>query len=239
MKNSFKNLLLTFSREVILEKASGGQKIDSLTREVGRLVIDALKSDEVFSKISKKIPTSFNIPGEKIERLDIIPVDNIKVNFEFNSALDPQEMRVSGKYNSTPYVNEIQIFVEYPERPFRIKDIGAIYSRIIGGIRHEIEHVVQHFSYGTQKLPSVPKSLEDFIKYYLDPSEVEAYVTEAHMKAVTNKTPISEELEAIFDEALENADAAGLDFDDIDILEDAMRKEYTAYARQRYPKAKF
>ena len=230
-----RKLLKEFIGEIILEKASGGQKIDALTREITDILVKKLKDQQVYSKIYNKVPTSFVIEDVEISRLDMLPIDDIKVNFEFNSALDPQDFRVSGRYNSTPYKNEIELFLEYPDRPFRIRDIADIYGRITGGIRHELEHVTQHFSYGTHKLPSSPKNLREFLQYYMDPSELEAYVTEAHMKARANRTSMEEELEAIFDEALENADAAGLTLDEIDILEAFLRENYLDYAKKRYP----
>lgn len=230
-----RKLLKEFIGEIILEKASGGQKIDALTREITDILVKKLKDQQVYSKIYNKVPTSFVIEDVEISRLDMLPIDDIKVNFEFNSALDPQDFRVSGRYNSTPYKNEIELFLEYPDRPFRIRDIADIYGRITGGIRHELEHVTQHFSYGTHKLPSSPKNLKEFLQYYMDPSELEAYVTEAHMKSRANKTSMEEELEAIFDEALENADAAGLSLDEIDILEAFLRENYLDYAKKRYP----
>jgi hypothetical protein len=234
MRKSFQELLRSFASEVILEKASGGQKLDTLTREIGKLVIKGLKSPEVYEKIYKKMPSSFEIPDTDIKKLDILPVDSIKVNFEFDPVLDPLEMRVSGKYDSSPYKSVIEIFIVYPDRPFRVTDIEDIYSKIVGGIRHEIEHVAQYSSYGTQRLPAAPRTLKQFIQYYLDPSELEAYVTEAHMKSRANKTPMSEELEAVFDEALHNADVAGLSLDELDFFEEAIRSNYTEYAKKRY-----
>lgn len=232
---NLKKLIKEFVEQIILEKASGGQKIDSLTREITDILIEKLKSPPVYSEIYNKIPTTFVIEDTEISRLDILPIDSIKVNFEFNERLDPQDFRVSGRYNSSPYQNEIELFLEYPDRPFRMRDIENIYSRITGGIRHELEHVTQHFSYGTHKLPSSPRTLKEFLQYYLDPSELEAYVTEAHMKSRANRTSMKEELEAIFDEALNNADAAGLSLDDIDKFEAILMKNYLDYAIRRYP----
>lgn len=230
-----KKLIKEFVGEIMLEKASGGQKLDSLTREITDILVKKMKTPPVYDKIYNKIPTTFVIEDAEISRLGMLPIDAFKVNFEFNAELEPQDFRVSGRYNSTPYRNEIELFLEYPDRPFRIRDIADIYSRITGGIRHELEHVAQHFSYGTHKLPSSPKTLREFLQYYLDPSEMEAYVTEAHMKARASKTSMEEELEAIFDEALNNADAAGLSLDEIDMFEAFLRENYVNYAKTRYP----
>lgn len=230
-----KKLIKEFVSEIILEKASGGQKLDSLTREITDILVKKLKEPSVYNEIYNKTPTTFVIEDSEISKLDMLPIDSFKINFEFNPSLDPQEFRVSGRYNSTPYKNEIELFLEYPDRPFRVRDIADIYGRITGGIRHELEHVAQHFSYGTHKLPSSPKTLGEFLQYYLDPSEMEAYVTEAHMKARANKISMEEELEAIFDEALNNADAAGLALDEIDMFEEFLRKNYVNYAKTRYP----
>jgi len=219
---------------VILERASSGQRTDTLARSVTRLILAKLKSPEIFSKVSKKIPANFEILDTEIPDLEL-PLDKITVEFEFNPAYDMQKVTVDGKYNSNPYSNDLYLYVTFPERPLRLKDIEDIYPLIVGGVRHELEHVAQFFAYGTHSLPSAPKNLQEFMRYYFDPSEIEAYVVETRMRSRANKSDPNDEMSDLFDEIMVNAESAGLPDNHLEIFENKLRKIYLDYARKRYP----
>lgn len=233
---SLKNLR-EFIEEILLEKASSGQRIDAIARRITKSVVEKIKSPEVLQKISSKTPTVAAIKDDELGEFEI-PIDSVVINFSFNPDFDPQQVNVDGKYTSNLYKSEIEIFITYPDRPFRVKDIEAIYPLVTGALRHELEHAGQFATYGTHSLPSAPKTLGDFYKYYFDPSEMEAYVSEAHMKARARKSPLSEELDALYDEIMDNADAAGLSLDELDIFEEELRARYGGYAKIRYPMSK-
>lgn len=232
-----KFLIKKFVREIILEKSSGGQRLDTLTGKIVDIIIRKLRSSEVYQKISNKISATFEILDEEMGDLQI-PLDKIVVQFIINPDLDELSPEIYARSDSTLYESIITLTIEYPDRPFRITDIQAIREKIDGSIRHELEHLSQFASYGTHALPSNLRTLRDFFAYYLDPSEIESYTTEMHRRAQKTKMPLSEKIEEFYDEVLSNADKAGLSLDQIDRLEEELRLRYETYSKIRYPQSK-
>ena len=224
-----------FIDEVLKESASQGQKIEALTKRVMTELLKGLKRPDVLDRLKNKQSTKFSIDTDFVENL-FLPIDKINVSFSFNLKQHQHEVNIGAEYVSTEYENIITITLIFPDLAFKEQMLSKIYPEIIESLRHELEHVSQHFATGTAEAQKDDlETLDDFINYYLDPSEVEAYISGLKLKASTQKRDLSELIGEKVEGILVQADDAGLSDEDMEDLELAVTKKYMSYAKDRYP----
>ena len=163
--------LKRFIEEVLLEKASLGQKVDSVSKRVMKLLYSRLKSPEAMQKISAKPPERFDIEflGSEVG-LDSAIVNSFVFHVEFDDSLPSTSFSADAAYMPADLSGKPKIDIEllFPRR-FRIEYLADIYAEVLDSVRHELEHAHQKVKPGDFKEVTGLDTIEDFRNYYLDP----------------------------------------------------------------------
>lgn len=223
------------TNESAITEVSAGRRADALAKRILIALIQELKSPETFSLISNKKPAQVIVTADE---MGIPPgtIDYVQLDFNFNPQLDMQDIATNAAFIKSKFAPRIEVMISYPDRHFRIKDIADIYPELLENIRHELEHTTQAFDKNSESSPKSLNTLNDFVKYFLDDTEVSAYTAGLMSKAKSRRVPLSRIIDDKVDSILVDAEDAGIDDDDVEKLGDKLRDTYTKYARARYPK---
>ena len=243
--------LKKFIVEVLLEKASGGQKTDVLSKKVMRFLYAKLKSPEVLKKISAKPPESFDIQFSGSEvGIDPSIVNSFVFHVEFDDTLELTYFSADAAYMPADATGKPKIDIEllFPRR-FRIEYLADIYSEVLDSVRHELEHAHQKIKPDDFKEVTGLNTIEDFRNYYLDPREIDAFIVGmmARVKSTKVKSTnsdeedqpikkLSEMIEFELDKIAEHARDVLGDTKDVEEFEIDLFAEYLGRAKKRYPK---
>lgn len=231
MKNEFYSLV---RRKVLEEKATKWQRLDSVSKKILRRFIEEMKSPEVFSRLEKKMNSEIVISSDEVG----IPVDlcdYIKLNFVFNSQLGEQEVAIDASFSRSGILPNIVINLNFPMRRFRVEDISDLYPEILEPLRHELEHIFQNIPVEDTGIPEEMDTLEDYKRYYLEPTEVAAHISGFMSKSKNIGMNLSDLIDQKIDNIVADAEDSGLKEKEIEDLDNSLRKAYHEYARQRYP----
>lgn len=220
-----------------LNEVSAGRRMDALAKRVVEKLIEQLKSPGVLHRIGSKQPAQMVVTAEDVGLPEGV-VEYVQLDFTFDRRLGPQEISTNAVFVSGGYVPRVEVEITYPDRPFRLRDIADIYPELLENVRHELEHAMQSVSDDEESSLDELISLDDFVKYYLDKSEVSAFVSGLMSKAKTTGAPLGQLMDDKIDAILADAEDAGVSDQDLVVLSSSLRDTYFAYARKRYPRMK-
>ena len=220
---------------MILE--SGGRKLDTIAKKIVAALFEEIKSPDVFGLISRKKPAQIVVLPDDIGLSGEVSIDFIQLDFKFDSRLDIQEIATNASYVRSQFSPRIEVEITYPDRPFRVVDLADIYPEILENVRHELEHTSQNLS-DEESSPDNLDTLEDFIRYYTDSSEVQAFTAGLMSKAKSSRLPLSGIIDAKVDSVIADAEDAGLEEEEIEKLDSTLRGAYNSYAKSRYRRMK-
>lgn len=221
------------SDAVSLQEVYRGRKTETLAKRVANAIIAKLKSTEILNLIRTKRPAQTVIDSEDLPGIEKY-VEYIQLDFSFSRQLGMQEVATTAAFIKSDFAPRIEVEITYPNRPFRLDDIADIYPEILENLRHELEHATQSFTDEDQSSPDSLNTFEDFVRYYTDPTEVEAFVAGLMAKAKSGRLALSKLIDDKVDAIIVDAEDAGIADDDIEMLDSKLRSAYLAYARKRY-----
>jgi hypothetical protein len=149
-----------------------------------------------------------------------------------------QEIATYASFVKSEFAPRIEVEITYPDRPFRLVDIEDIYPELLENIRHELEHTGQTFEQGHKSSPENLLTLNDFLTYYSDPTEIEAFVAGLMSKSKSRGIPLSQAIDDMIDAITRDAEDAGLNDSEVENLDAQLRDSYFKYAHMRYPRMK-
>lgn len=220
-----------------LNEISGGRRSDSLAKKILDSLVRELKNPAIAGRIGSKMPAQLIVSAEDLG-FSLGDIEYVQLDFTFDSRLGMQEVATNAAYVKEGALNRIEVEITYPNRPFRITDISDIYPELLENLRHELEHSMQSFDEDAKSSPSELLTLEDFVSYYTDPTEVSAFVAGMMSKAKNTKMPLSDIIDEKIDAITADASDAGLTEEEIDVLDSSLRDTYISYATRRYPRMK-
>lgn len=220
-----------------LNEISGGRASDTLAKKILDRLIRELKKPTVAGRIGSKIPAQIVVSSDDFD-FPLGGIEYVQLDFTFDSRLGMQEVATNAAYVSDGMLDRIEVEITYPNRPFRVIDIADIYPELLENLRHELEHAGQVTDENSQSSLEDLESLEDFISYYADPTEVSAFVAGLMSKAKSGRVNLSNLINDKIDAVVNDAEEAGLGEEEIGKLDSLLRDAYLNYAKKRYPAMK-
>ena len=102
-------------------------------------------------------------------------------------------------------------------------------------IRHELEHSRQEINDITY---SDRFDAQGVLDYFLDPSEIEAWVVALYKRAKMLKQPFFEVMHKVLEKQIYAwADSMNMDYKEADDIIEKVKDEWSAYAYERFPEA--
>jgi hypothetical protein len=221
--------------KTIVKEAFQGRQTDTLAKKIVSKIIDELKLPENLEMLVNKESTQVIVTSEELGHGSNVP-DYVQLNFDFDPRLGMQEIDTRTMLVKTTMSSRIEIELTYPDRPFRLKDIADIYPEILENVRHELEHFLQPSNDANESSPDELETLHDFVKYYTDPTEVEAFVVGLMSKAKNTRQPLRALLSGKLEAISNDAEDAGISEIGIQELISKIENAYTSYAKKRYGK---
>lgn len=221
----------------MITEVSSGRRSDSLAKKILSALIEELKSPEIFGLISRKKNAQVIISSDELG-LSSGAFEYVQLDFSFDPRLEMQEISTYAMFVKSEFAPRIEVEITYPDRPFRLVDIADIYPELLENIRHELEHSGQTLDSGVESSPENLQSLDDFVGYYTDPQEIEAFVSGLMAKAKSRGTPLSQVIDDKVDAILNDAEDVGISDAELQGLDSQLRHYYFKYAHRRYPNMK-
>ena len=237
--NDFRRQMIAMNEAVVT-----GRKLDRYTTIIKRHVINAIKDKEVRDYFSQTGEVHFklqNVPELKdIDYLrDVIIVIregqsvNADAAYEFDLDASHEQRKTS----------DLRVNLVLP-RGFANNVLSRVNDELTDAIRHELEHSGQEtweLMDCQKKTPSADiiwKSLKNAGEYYLCPAEIKAHIAGFMKRAKCNRTPLGDIIDHELYRIYDTGRSAGYTDQELHDFMSNMRREYYAYAKQRYPRAK-
>jgi hypothetical protein len=219
-------------------------RFDKQTTQISRAIVnqykkilDALDADSADNEfeIITVPPDLFDLQPKDFGLEEML--DEIRVELRFTSYGD--DVRLAGEYHHGRAIMVIEI--DIPEQYRNRRSIGRWLPELKGTIRHELEHVLQDFRGELDDFDVDPDSLDDFLDYWYDPVELNAFAAEIYKQAKTRREPASKLVDEYVDkfrrEAEEWVYIGDLPESELERHARNLRREVTAIIAKRYPAA--
>lgn len=221
---------------MVLNEISGGRKSDAWAKKILDRLIKELKTPDIIARIGSKMPAQIIVDSGDFD-FELGGIEYVQLDFTFNPRLGMQEVATNAAYVRDGSLDRIEVEITYPNRPFRITDIADIYPELLENIRHELEHASQVLDDAKSSIDELD-TLNDFVTYYTDPTEVAAFVSGLMLKAKSGRGSLRKMIKDKIDAVLNDAEDAGLSDSEISKLGFALTSAFVKYAEKRYPQMK-
>lgn len=235
-----------YIRELLVEKSLTGRNLERVAKAIGHEVSQSLKDNEIkafFSKPDRDFPLEF--------RLDYTPPEKLiwlrHVIIKMNPPVGNQHFSASGAYEYSIDAPEEErrnsdlILNLFMPTDYTDKEIDKFATKIMGTIRHELEHSGQPTEdlQATQKKikdeDDIFSSLENIEKYYIDkaetPSHIADWVLQAKREGENAADVIDWELQNVYATALHKGYTEG----ELGPVMKRIREVYQYYLISRWP----
>jgi len=154
---------------------------------------------------------------------------------------------VGGSYS--PSQNILQLNIRLSNND--VKTRGLVTTRLVGELKKTLQHELEHLAH-YQKEPSIfsakalkrrgyprnQETLDDVIRYLLDPTEVPAHMGQFYRAAKMHKKPFNYEVDNFFNR-IKFSFGDKHSQEELDERLDQVKQIWLDYAKTRYPKAKY
>lgn len=184
-------------------------RFDKQTTQISRAIVNQYKkildtlqadSEDDEFKIITMPPDLFDLQPKDFGLEEML--DEIRVELRFTSYGD--DVRLAGAYYHGRAIMVIEI--DIPKQYRNRRSIGRWLPELKGTIRHELEHVLQDFRGELDDFDVDPDSLDDFLDYWYDPVELNAFAAEIYKQAKTRREPASKLVDEYIDKFRQEAE---------------------------------
>ena len=182
-------LLREYINTVIVEA-----KFDMETTEISRAIVDQFKSN-LESMGERDFTFSVSVPSA--------PIGQVEMSVSFDEYTTTY--RLAGEYDDG--IMRVQLDLPTSKNGSGVKTISSWLGELKGTIRHELEHALQDTRGELDDWRGYDfENVDDFIDYYYDPVEVEAFAVEIYKRAKTEKMPVTGFIDERVDKFTEEAE---------------------------------
>ena len=222
--------------------ASTGSQIETATSFISRKIFNQILSGGGFSIGSVIVPSS--IFPVKLVNKNIVVDYNISELKKSNAKIIGKPVYVSGSFQTTKNSNliilEIQV-MNYFKNGIKKEYYQSLIMEMKSVIRHELEHLKDMHTGNIQENEDSGLNdkgtpvLERIRKYFLDPTEISAFVSEIWMDSKKTRTDFMKNLDNYINAVSKRLSIYyKIPLKDVGVLMPEVAQKWKAYAKERY-----
>lgn len=243
----------TFAKMIVQKVIRGAKKYIDNVNKKGAIKLRYVQSWPEFMKRKDW----FASPEQRADREIMMGIPDtvqgkqvITVNLILQLMKDPQPhdiVHVGGSWSPIDDQLTIEVVIGSTTRMMKQQHLSMIQAKVYEVVRHELEHSVQPESYlidgmlANNEMQAVPEgswsSPKALARYFLSPSEIEAYVAGLYHKARRTRQPLIKLIDDQIEAFMRAATRKNVNAVEMRNVLMQVKYEWIKYAQKRYPKA--